>query len=114
MTSQGCPNKPQRDPKTASKEVLRTQLTLHQDIYTNTYSSFVGARRLSRSDWDPARAHREAKAQSAVSKQTLAWSRLGRKRSFASLIGGAEGDECENTVNYNEFEGNRAPVQALY
>ena len=58
-----------------------------------------GARRLSRSDWDPARAENEAKAHSAVWKQTLAWSRLGRKRSLASLIGGAQSDDRENTVN---------------
>ena len=40
----------------------------------------------------------EEEEQSAVLEQTLAWSRLGRKRSLASLIGGAQSDESENIV----------------
>ena len=36
-------------------------------------------------------------------EQTLAWSRLGRKRSFASLIGRGQREECENTVNHNDI-----------
>ena len=71
--------------------------TQHASLLLSDYSHF-GARRLSRSDWDPARAESEAKAHSAVWKQTLAWSRLGRKRSLASLIGGAKSDECQDTV----------------
>ena len=85
---------------------MRTNDNIHSHVF------FLGARRLSRSDWDPARAESEAKAQSAVWNQTLAWSRLGRKRSLASLIGGAQSDECQNPVNYKESDPNRAPVQA--
>ena len=43
--------------------------------------------------------------------QVLAWSRLGLKRSFASLIGGAKSEDLENTVNYKEFGSNRAKTQ---
>ena len=44
----------------ACKKYENSRLNRHAHVF------FLGARRLSRSDWDPARAESEAKAQSAV------------------------------------------------
>ena len=51
--------------------------------------------------------------QSAVWNQTLAWSRLGRKRSLASLIGGGPSDECQNPVIYKENGSNHSVIRFI-